>query len=1401
MNHKLEDLIDVKLLQELQDKLNVIYSFPSAIIDNDGKILTAVAWQDICTKFHRINPESEKECIKSDQYILDHLHEANPAVSYKCPHGMMDNATPIIIDGKHLGNFFTGQLFLEQPDLEFFKKQAARFGFNEKEYLEAVQKVPVWTKEKLNQYLDFIKSFIEIVAGIGLKNLKEKETNISLNLSEERYKAIIECTSDWVWEIDEKGKYCFCSDNVENLLGYKAEEILGKTPFDLMLPEDVEKNKKAFLDLIAAKSAIVDFENWNLHKDGHHICLLTNGFPVFDEMGNVIGYKGADKDITERKQAELVLQNKNDEITEQNKKLHQINLELTAALKSVEENESKLKTIFETLTEGVALNKIIYNNGEMVDYEIVQVNNAYYKIGNVDTTKNVIGAKATELYGMSTDFIKEFWKNHKDNSNAVRTEMKSPVEDRWFYISTSPFVNDNFVTAFFDITQHKLAERKLIEAKEKVEESERRFNLAMEASNDGLFDWNLVTNEIYYSPRWKSILGYEDHELPNDFSIWENNTEPEDVKKSWELQQKLVAKQIDRFVMDFKMKHKDGHWVDILSRAEAIFNESGKAVRIVGTHTDVSERKQAELLLATEKQRLSYILEGTNVGTWEWDIKTGQSVFNERWANIIGYTLEELAPLSINTWLKFAHPDDVEKSSKLFERHSNGEVEYYECEARMKHKNGNWVWILVRGKIYEWDNNGNPVKMAGTHQDITERKLFEERLYQSESKYRLQFMNMNTYNSLYEVVTDKDGKPCDFRFIMVNLAYEEYVGKKAHELIGKTLLEVYPETEKYWIDKMAQVVLTGEPCHFENFSSVLNAYTEINFYIPQLGQLAMTSANITERKRAEESLRKSEAIKNTMVSNIGDVIVIIDSNGINKYKSPNITKLFGWRPEELVGKNTWDNIHPGDLEAGQKFFGTVFTEPNATGTTELRYKRKDGNYVWIEISVINLLHDKDINGILGNYSDITERKNAQESIVRERENFLKLFAAAPIGLLLLNEETVITQANQAVSSLVLSDPASIIGKRGGGGLGCIESLENTKGCGFGSNCPLCPLRLGVQSVLNGGPSIYGAEIETTLLIGGIPQQRWLRISAEPINLDNKQNIIVAIDDITHRKRAEMELEKHRNQLEELVKVRTTELNTSNIELNLQLERQKEFEMMLRKSLEKEHELNEMKSRFISTTSHEFRTPLTAVLSSTELLQRFGTKWSDEKKNEHFNRIISSVGYLTHLLDDILTLNRTESGKISFNPEKLNLHQFVQECLADADLLIEDNHNLKLNYKSKQKEFVLDPKLMKFIFNNLLSNGIKYSPDGGVVTLNISKDKKHLVIEVSDEGIGIPSEDLDKIFDSFYRTKHGEDIAGTGLGLAIVKRAVELHNGEIKVVSELGKGTTFIVKIPIVTINE
>lgn len=144
---------------------------------------------------------------------------------------------------------------------------------------------------------------------------------------------------------------------------------------------------------------------------------------------------------------------------------------------------------------------------------------------------------------------------------------------------------------------------------------------------------------------------------------------------------------------------------------------------------EIEERHTAEKLLSEERQRLENIIEGTRAATWEWNIQTGETKFDEKWANIIGYTLNEISPVSIETWTKYAHPEDLKISSELLDKNFSGELDYYECEIRMRHRKGHWVWVLDRGKVSSWSDDGKPLQMFGTHQDITERKQFEEKIH------------------------------------------------------------------------------------------------------------------------------------------------------------------------------------------------------------------------------------------------------------------------------------------------------------------------------------------------------------------------------------------------------------------------------------------------------------------------------------------------------------------------------------------------------------------------------------------------------------------------------------------------------------------------------------------------
>ena len=151
-------------------------------------------------------------------------------------------------------------------------------------------------------------------------------------------------------------------------------------------------------------------------------------------------------------------------------------------------------------------------------------------------------------------------------------------------------------------------------------------------------------------------------------------------------------------------------------------------------YRDITKRKKLYEELAEEKRRLADIIKGTNAGTWEWNIKTGKTIFNEQWAEMLGYSLEEITPLTIETWIKFAHPDDLKTSGELLEKHFKGELDYYSCESRMLHKNGSWIWVLDRGRVHEWDADGKPLLMSGTHLEITMLKRIEEALVKAKNE-------------------------------------------------------------------------------------------------------------------------------------------------------------------------------------------------------------------------------------------------------------------------------------------------------------------------------------------------------------------------------------------------------------------------------------------------------------------------------------------------------------------------------------------------------------------------------------------------------------------------------------------------------------------------------------------
>jgi PAS domain S-box-containing protein len=244
-----------------------------------------------------------------------------------------------------------------------------------------------------------------------------------------------------------------------------------------------------------------------------------------------------------------------------------------------------------------------------------------------------------------------------------------------------------------------------------------------------------------------------------------------------------------------------------------------------------------------------------------------------------------------------------------------------------------------------------------------------------------------------------------------------------------------------------------------------------------------------------------------------------------------------------------------------------------------------------------------------------------------------------------------------------------------------------------------------------------------------------------------------------------------------------------------ISQRKQMEQELRAALEKEKELNELKSRFSSMVSHEFRTPLAVILSSTGLLERYSQRMTEDKKQEHLTQIQTQVQRLVGLLDDVLTLSRAETIDILVTAETLDLNGLCMDIVRDIQQTT-TKHQINFTISGQPQTVSMDVKLIRQAITNLLTNAVKYSPDGGTVTIDLAYEEPNVRIRIQDQGIGIPEADQKRLFERFHRAQNVGNISGTGLGLAIVKRAVEAHGGSIGVESAAGAGTTFTLHIPI-----
>lgn len=502
-------------------------------------------------------------------------------------------------------------------------------------------------------------------------------------------------------------------------------------------------------------------------------------------------------------------------------------------------------------------------------------------------------------------------------------------------------------------------------------------------------------------------------------------------------------------------------------------------------------------------------------------------------------------------------------------------------------------------------------------------------------------------------------------------------------------------------------------------------------------------------------MKQNEQIYKLLFESAAEGLVVVNRKGNIQLVNPTISKMFGYTEVELVGQPV-EILLPEALKKGhEKHRDGYMSDPHTRSmgaNMNLQASKKDGSQFYVEVGLNHLKIDNE-TFVMALISDITERAKMTNELEQLNEELEKR----------VERRTEQLDSSQKLYRLIASNFPN----------GSINVFDRELRYVFAEGKELRKLGLVGQQLIGTRyidrlhPSIAeGVEKKLNMVLAG-------QSTSFEIEYKNNFYVINAVP--------------LRGSKEKIEQILVIEKNISENKKN---------EQQMKEMLEKERHLNELKSRFVSMASHEFRTPLTTILSSTTLAERYTEADQQDKREKHFKRIKTSVSTLTSILNDFLSLDKLEQGVIDVNLTEFNFSELIEEIVEEITSGLKTGQELIKQIKIDSPEIVSDRNVIKNIMNNLLSNASKYSTEGKPIELTIEKGNNNLLIKVKDHGIGIPKAEQEQLFGRFFRAKNVTNIQGTGLGLNIVKKYVELLNGDISFESEEEKGTTFIVNLPV-----
>lgn len=757
--------------------------------------------------------------------------------------------------------------------------------------------------------------------------------------------------------------------------------------------------------------------------------------------------------------------------------------------------------------------------------------------------------------------------------------------------------------------------------------------------------------------------------------------------------------------------------------------------------------------------------------------------FNSAWQQSLGWQPDELRS---HSWLDFVHPQDRDLSQSTLDQCAQPGIT--QLQNRYLHQDGTY-------HLCNWHfTHTSDGELSAIGKLIPERReTSRENLGPLETRIKLYEQALESTTCGITIV---DVQAPDYPIVYCNHAFERITGYSQAEILGQNcrFLQM-PDTDPVAVEQIRICLREGISCKvilknqrkdgsaFWNelsISPVRDATGNITHYIGiqtdithrQLAEATLQKTNealamrvetrttalrklnqrlLTElvgRRRAEAALQESEARLRAIFERATIGICRLDLQGRILESNPVMQQMLIQNPETLQYRNFTDFLHPEDGRAEQTLYEDLADGELDHYQRELQFFRTDGKGIWVHLTVSLVRNDlNEPDFAIAMIKDITERKTAESALRLTRS----MLDSAGVAAFLVSEDGRILYVNETGALSLGYRRSELLRLR----IYDIspEFQPEVWAEHWGMLKEFGSLNLDSQHQMKEG-KVFPVELtENYLLFQG-----------------QEYACIFALD-ISDHQRAEVDA---------------------------------------RQALLREKELNDLRSRFITTISHQYRTPLTTIHSSADLLGQYGNSWSPEKKDLHVRRIQLAVNQMTQLLDDVLTLSAVESGTIPFAPMPVNLVDFCQELCEEirSDREVKrfcpetDTYTysaipqIQFTAEGHSPQAIMDRHLLRHILTNLLTNALKYSPHGEVVRFHLACYNDRAIFTIQDSGLGIPEADQTHIFELFHRGSNVGSLSGTGLGLSIVKKAVDLHNGAIEFDTQVGVGTTIIVTLPL-----